>query len=119
MELKDYISETIKQIVIGITDAQKTVKEMDVIINPDKTVGEKGEFWVPIKDTMSLRIERRVQVIEMDILIGVSESDTTSIGGKVGISVFGFGANSEGQKENTNQNRVKFSIPICLPVTRV
>lgn len=119
MELKDYISETIKQIVIGISDAKTAVEGMDVIINPDKTVGEKGEFWVPLKDSMSLRIERRVQLIEMEIQIGLSESDTTSVGGKVGISVFSFGANSEGQKENTNQNRVKFSIPICLPVTKV
>jgi hypothetical protein len=119
MELKDYISETIQQIVIGITDAQTAVEGMDVIINPDKTIGEKGNFWVPMKDSMELRIERRVQVIEMDILIGVLESDKNSIGGKVGINVFGFGANTEGQIENTNQNRVKFSIPICLPVTKV
>jgi hypothetical protein len=119
MELKEYISETIKQIVIGITDAQDAVKGMDVIINPDKTIGNQGEFWVPQKDMMSLRIERRVQLIEMDILIGVSESETNSIGGKVGISVFGVGVNSEGLKGNTNQNRVKFSIPICLPVTKV
>ena len=117
MELKDYISETIRQIVLGITEAQKNVDGLDIIINPDITVGQNGEFFVP--KAKSYNAQRRVQNIEMDINVTVSESEKNTIGGKIGVSVFGVGADSSGAKETTNQNRVKFSIPICFPITKV
>lgn len=120
MELKDYISETIKQIALGITAAQKNVEELDIIINPNISIGERGEYFVPkSKNLENYNLQRRVQNIEMDISLNVTESETNSIGGKVGVSVFGVGADSCGSKEQSNQNRVKFSIPICLPSTKV
>jgi len=117
MELKDYISETIRQIVLGITEAQKNVEGLDIIVNPNITIGQNGEFFVPSKK--SYNIQRRVQNIDMDINLTVTESETNSIGGKIGVSVFGVGADSSGVKETSNQNRVRFSIPICFPVTKV
>ena len=117
MELKDYISETIKQIVLGITEAQKNVDGLDIIINPDITIGQNGEFYVPTKQG-DYNIKRRVQNLEMDINLTVSESETNSIGGKIGVSVFGVGADSKGIKETSNQNRVKFAIPICFPAMK-
>lgn len=116
MELNEFISETILQIASGIKNAQDKTKDLDVIVNPNKTIGQNGEFWVPrLKNIDSYNIERRVQSIEMDISLTVTEKDTESIGGGIGISVLGIKADSTGTKESSTQNRVKFTIPICLP----
>jgi len=117
MELKDFISETIVQIANGVIDAIEKCNEKNVIVNPDITIGEKGEYWVPRNG--SYKIARRVQQVEMDICVTVSESEKNGIDAKVGISVFGIGTNSTGLKSNTNESRIKFSIPVCLPVSKV
>lgn len=72
MELKEFISETIQQISLGVTDAMNKCSELDVIVNPDITVGEDGNFFVPNKGNYSM--ERRVQILDMDIAITVTTS---------------------------------------------
>ena len=46
MELRDFISETLIQIVQGINDAQKALKETECVINPrnieHKTITKKS-----------------------------------------------------------------------------
>lgn len=117
MELKDFISETILQIAIGVMDAAKKCKEIDVIVNPEITVGPEGGRYIP-KEKKLYKMERRVQQVDMDICVTVSESENTAIGAKVGISVLAFAANSTGNASSTNVNRVSFSIPVCLPVSK-
>ena len=42
MELRDFISETLIQIVQGINDAQKALKETECVINPRNI--EQGDY---------------------------------------------------------------------------
>lgn len=46
MEIKEFISETILQISSEILDAMDKCSELDVIVNPDITVGSDGDFYV-------------------------------------------------------------------------
>ena len=117
MELKEFISETILQIASGVIDAKEKCKDLNVIVNPDLIVGANNDYFVPNKGTYS--IKRRVQMINMDICVTVSESEKEGIEGKVGIKIFGIGANSTESKDSTNESRVRFSIPVCLPITEV
>jgi len=120
MELKDYISETINQIVLGITEAQQKTEGLDLIINPSITIGKDGDYFVPKPESSNqFNMQRRVQQIEMDICVTVTDTEKSSVGGKIGVSVFGVGADSSGQKGTSNQNRVKFAIPICFPTTKI
>ena len=117
MELKEFISEAILQIAQGVVDATMKCKELDVIVNPEITVGPDSGRYIP-QDKTQYKMVRRVQQVDMDICVTVSESEKTIIGAKVGLSVLGFGANSTGNASSTNVNRVRFSIPICLPVSK-
>ena len=120
MELKDIISETIQQISQGIVNAKEKCSKLDVIVNPDITVGENGEYYIPEEKNIShISIQRRVQLLDMDIAVTVTEASETSGGGKIGVSIFGANINSSGKSENTNISRVKFSIPVCFPVTNL
>lgn len=117
MELKDFISNTIEQISLGVLDASKKCDQHGVIVNPDITIGEQGNFCIP-KHPEHVNIQRRVQLIDMDIAVTVIESKEGNFEGKLGISFIGVGGNSQEGKSTSNENRVKFSIPVCLPVTK-
>lgn len=64
-------------------------------------------------------LSRRVQIIEMDIAVSASEHAIDAVEGKATIKILGVGGRTEGHKSSINENRVKFSIPICLPITEV
>lgn len=118
MELKEFISETIQQISLGVKDAMEKCSELDVIVNPDVTVGSNGDYFVPQKET-GVAMQRRVQVIDMDIAITVTESQGNAATGKIGVSIFSISGETKGGKNTSNESRVRFSIPVCLPVSKV
>lgn len=117
MDLKDFISETIQQISLGVKDAMEKCQDMDVIVNPDITIGGDGDYYVPENKNVSM--QRRVQVIDMDISVVVTASTENHIGGKIGISMLGVSGTSKEVDNTSNTNRVKFSIPVCLPISKV
>ena len=47
MELKDFISNTIEQISLGIIEASKKCEQYGVIVNPNITIGSQGDYCVP------------------------------------------------------------------------
>ena len=116
MELKDFISNTIEQISLGILEASEKCNKYDVIVNPNITIGTQGNYSIP-KQPEHVNISRRVQMIDMDIAVTVIESEDGKIGGKLRIPIIEVGMKSQEGKSTSNENRVKFSIPVCLPVT--
>jgi hypothetical protein len=117
MELKDFISETIQQISLGVKDAMDKCAELDVLVNPDITTGENGNFCIP-DSKYNVNIQRRVQIIDMDISVVVTATTENKMGGMIGISMIGIGGETKGIENTSNTNRVKFSIPVCLPVSK-
>ncbi|MDR1696382.1 MAG: hypothetical protein LBR69_07145 [Endomicrobium sp.] len=100
MELKDFISQSIIDICLGIKVAQKTIYEAveNVPIAPaymgGKSVLEKGE-----------------QKISFDIMVETSSSEQTQKQGDVKIYVVGGSINKESNKNSVNVNRIQFSVP--------
>ena len=47
MELKDFISQTIREIAEGVQAASEQCSDLGVIVNPAVTLGENGDFFVP------------------------------------------------------------------------
>lgn len=70
MELKDFISQTIREIAEGVQAAAEQCSDLGVIVNPAVTIGENGDFYIP-RDLFkaSTPVERRVQQIHMDVLV--------------------------------------------------
>ena len=116
MELKDYIAETLVQITNGILEAQDRLKAVDVIVNPAKTFGTKGDFWIG-KEQDKGPVLRRVQEVEMKIGVISSEEVRGDGGAKVHLGVLNMGAGLEEKGVERNENYVKFSIPVSFPVS--
>ena len=104
MDLKEFVSETLKEIIAGVKDAQEYAKENGACVNPTEfgTLA-KPEHVIDMGDG-KLSI---VQSISFDICV----SDKRTKSGKGGIEIVSGGY--EGTK--ATENRVKFSVAVALP----
>ena len=118
MELKDFISSSIEQIALGIMEASAKCETFDVIVNPNITIGSDSDYCIP-KNPERINITRRVQMIEMDIAVNITESEHNTMGAKIGVSMFGVNGETKGGKNTSNESRIKFSIPVCLPIKNI
>jgi hypothetical protein len=93
MDIKEFVSETLKQIVDGVIDAK------------NRKDGEAVDVHYP----------NRTQKVTFDVAVTVIEGKET--GGKAGISVWSIGAGVTGKTESSSStiSRIKFDIPIELP----
>lgn len=115
MELHEYVTETLKQIINGVKTAQKFATEADAQINPTRMgFGKYGEPILNLRGVVANN-ERHGQMVEFDVAITVTEGDQV----KGGIGVFagplGVGTQAQTATSNVAVNRIKFSIPVFLP----
>lgn len=106
MDLKDFISETLKEIIAGVEDAQKYAGEHGAIINPTK-------FGVVVpKAVMNKDNDEMTSIQRIDFSLSLQQSYAAD--GKVSIGVLDIGK-IEGEYRNIKENRVNFSVLIKLP----
>ncbi len=112
MELKDFIKMTLKEISLGIKEAQDETKGTGVIINPGGlAVGDQGDKYLRYGGW------RYVQDIEINVAITVTEGEGTKAGLGVVIGIFSGGASNSNETSNSSISTVKFKIPVALPCT--
>ncbi|MFA6544957.1 MAG: hypothetical protein WCS99_11050 [Limisphaerales bacterium] len=111
MELREFVAESLKQIVLGVTDAQGACAVTDAVINP------KGLLY---RNTEAVLLQwssdgRRAERVDFDI--AVSTVDATKTKGGIGVFVGPVGLGSQGHSDNSNssESRIKFSLMILFP----
>jgi hypothetical protein len=109
MELRDFIAETIAQIMSGVSTAIKShdVKELGGIINP-----------VPLSLEKSAG-RRESQTIEFDVAVTVESGESASKEGGLNIKVVEASLSKDTSKRTVGESRVRFSVPVSLPYTTV
>ena len=113
MDLKDFIRETLVQIVTGVRASQQEIQEM-------------GGFASPSVSTMSTtdsphfgRIGRdqHAFLVTFDITVVVSEEKGTDAKAKLEVaSLLKLGAGGESSSSNVATNKISFTVPLALPV---
>jgi len=110
MELKDFISESLIQIIDGVATAQEHAEEKGAEVAPklQATTGPRDTFRTHFT-------EHPVQTVEFDVAVTASEVDKAE--GTIGILVASLGVGVKGSEERqtTELSRIKFSVPIGLP----
>jgi hypothetical protein len=113
MELKDFISETLAQIVGGVVDARAKVNALNAVarVNP---------FLDPMADQLAqhgltLAGGDAVQFIEFEV--SVTTKDASGTKGGVGVFVVPFTLGSSGQSssEQSGSSKITFRVPLTLP----
>ena len=103
MNLSEFVEETLSELLAGIRNAQKkdgggdVAAEMFEDASKLGVVGSGGEIFT---------------VVQFD----VSVSAETKGGGKAGLRVWSIRAEGSGEHTAQHTNRVKFSVPLRLPL---
>lgn len=99
MELQNFITETLKQIVEGVQGAQKyiTTQKIEATIHPKKS-------------------REVIETVEFDVAVTSIESNQTGVSGGIKVaSVFAIGGEDKNQSSEQNISRIKFKVQIELP----
>jgi len=94
VDIKEFISETLSQIVDGVVEAQQRTKEKRAVVVPHHEYFKRVGF---------------------DVAVTVVESMEKT--GKAGITVWsvGGGVSGKSEKSSSTVSRIQFEIPIELP----
>lgn len=117
MELKEFIKESLSQIIDAIKETQEKYKDTNVVICPDNIQEVKGGLYILDENEYDNYSSRsKVQNIDMDIAISVTEKEGNKSG--LGIAkIINAGISSENTQQNESISKIKFSIPIVFPTS--
>jgi hypothetical protein len=108
MELKDFVRETIQQIVEGVSEAQSSIEEKGAIINPSGIKFFKDGKWSNYHHAMP-------QNVEFDVGLTAIDKSGSSEGIGVFLGSVNLGKKNDSGTENVAVTKVKFSVPLVLP----
>jgi hypothetical protein len=123
MKLQDFIKEAIVQIMKGMNDADKELKEYDVGgIYKDEYAKTMAQTLVNL-GIVKGKDDTGVLIVRFDVAVVVQEQSEQSdrvdanVGGPI-LSVIGFKAGIEGSSGQTqtssNSHRITFSVPVVF-----
>jgi hypothetical protein len=111
VNLEDFITETLTQIIKGVKNANTIAEENGAIINPHNAYRNSNGDILVSEDY----IYNIAQEIEFDIAVTAAEKSDAKGGAGVFVSIVGIGAQLKDSTENSTISRVKFSVPVKLP----
>ena len=111
MKLEDFISQTLREILVGIKQAQAFAEENGGEIVPPKIRFRTDQGLQLYDQTDGTPVEK----IEFDVAVTATEGTSTK--GGIGVFVGAVGLGSQGQSNASNQSvsRIKFSVPVMFP----
>lgn len=111
MELRDFVSETLTQIINGVDDAKKSIDNEQVIISPrlDGTAGHKGYAGI-----VPSAGDAPATMINFDVSLSTTEGSGTKGGIGVVTGIVALGSSGQSSSETGSLSRVQFSIPVIL-----
>jgi hypothetical protein len=103
VKLKDFVTETLKEIFDGVVDAQEYCSR----------TGSGGE--VASGTRYKTRDGTAAQSIEFDVAVTTTEGTETKGGIGVFVGPVGLGSQGKSDASNTSVSRIKFSVPVVFP----
>jgi hypothetical protein len=99
LQLRDFVAETIKQVIDGVATAQVYAVKKASVVNP-----RTHPSSTPI------------QSISFDVAVTAAKGTTTQGGIAVFTGFIGLGSKGQSDKSNETINRIQFSVPVILPI---
>jgi len=112
MELKEFVSESIKQIVAGIFEAQGACKMSRARVNPSKLNLDLDNLQGEVVDLDSGML---LSSIEFDVAVTTEEGKEAKGGIGVFVGTVGIGSQGQTDSKTSSMSRLKFNVPICFP----
>jgi hypothetical protein len=100
MKLQEFVSETLKEIIAGVKEAQGYAGDHSAKIS---VCAQSHLGYLPIEK------------VRFDVAVTSTDASETQAGAGVFVAVLGIGAKGKSDTSNSCVSRIKFSIPIVLP----
>ena len=113
MELKDFVSETLKQVMEGVKMAQEKATELGGTVNP------AGFINTDKSAPRSIQGDLIAHVINFDIVVSTNDTDKAKGGVGIFVGEIGVGVRGEAESQSTAVNRIQFSVPVYLPTQKL
>jgi hypothetical protein len=112
MQLKDFISETISQLVEGLAIAQENVSAFGGRVTPyvRNPVDKNGSLYGITQDKLP------VIFVDFDVSIDAREAAGTRGGIGVVTGMLNLGSAGESNENRQQTNKIRFRIPVALPL---
>jgi len=114
MELRDFVAESLKQVVDGIVNAQEYSAEKGALINPKGMVNAPNTGLIVTHNLGSGQYPIP-RIIEFDVAVTVSEGMEAKAGIGVFAGALGLGTQAKLEDGNLSVSRIRFSIPVLFP----
>jgi len=112
MNIEEFVSESLVQIIKGVMKAQEELKGTKAFINPALRSFPSAESV----GTAEGHADKIVRNVEFDVAVSVAEGKGTKGGIGIMVGVMGIGSQGQSQSSTGSESRIKFKIPIILPV---
>jgi hypothetical protein len=116
MNLKEFVSESLVEIVAGISDAQSRLAESGAKVSPKiRTIFSKSQTG---GSEMALGWDINgglIQVVDFDVAVTAIEGTETKGGIGVVAGIFSLGSHGKSEESSQSISRIKFKVPISLP----
>jgi hypothetical protein len=111
MKLKDFVAETLKEIVDGVVEAQAYCAEKGGSVN-SKRLEARTDQGFQMWDSETGQI---AQLVEFDVAVTTTEGTETKGGIGVFVGPVGLGSHGKSDASNVSSSRIKFAVPVVLP----
>jgi hypothetical protein len=98
MELKDFLSRALVELVQGIREAQEKVVEYGGLVSPEMMPGSGGP-----------------QIVEFDLEVTTSEGEASKGGLGIFVGPFAAGAQGKNESHSGSVGRMRFKVPVEYP----
>lgn len=111
MDLREFISETLIQIVSGVAEAQEKSVAIGGKVSPKLRSGQTAFGAHGFLHTDG----GTAQVVQFDVALTAKEGAGTKGGIGIVAGIVSLGSTGQSNTENASISRVKFGVPIILP----
>lgn len=111
MKLKDFVAETLKEIVDGVVEAQEHYKEKGGSVNSSR-LAYRTSHGTQLWDEST---GQPAQMVDFDVAVTTTEGSETKGGIGVFVGSVGLGSQGKSDASNSSCSRIKFSVSVLLP----
>lgn len=110
MELDEFVSTTLRQIINGVQTAQDELSDSGATVNPTN---------IAIRtDQLGGRGHQRgniVRNVDFNVAVAASQEESSEAGAGIFVGGLGLGVRESGGEASQHMNRIKFTVPLLLP----
>ncbi|MGH8758778.1 MAG: hypothetical protein ACREVW_04595 [Burkholderiales bacterium] len=112
MELKDFVAESLIQIVQGVALAQKELKGSGARVSPRMRATDKAHTI----GEAEMDGGQPVSSVEFDVVVTATKGKGSK--GTIGVVVgaLGLGTQAQSESKSGEESRIKFKVPVLLPL---